>query len=257
MTEIPTRFRIRRDTAANWTNNNPVLLNAEPALETDTLKVKYGDGVTAWNSLPYAAGGASASETVFTPAGSISATNVQDAIVELDAEKLSSVNNANWSGADLDIANGGTGASSASAARTNLGLGAAALLDATDPTDVAYSAGNFSASGSMTWSVASGDVVALVFAVVGKVMTVWFNIQTTSVGGTPARFLQITVPASKTARNQVYGVYHYYEGSGWKRGFVSVDASGTVIKLEREDNSNWLATSEGTYVLGQLTFPVT
>lgn len=53
---IPTRFRIRRDTAANWTSENPVLLLGEPALETDTGKVKYGDGSTAWTSLSYAAG---------------------------------------------------------------------------------------------------------------------------------------------------------------------------------------------------------
>jgi len=47
------QIKLRRDTAANWTNVNPILSAGEPGLETDTNKIKYGDGVTAWSSLPY------------------------------------------------------------------------------------------------------------------------------------------------------------------------------------------------------------
>lgn len=49
------RIKLRRDLASNWTSNNPVLALGEPGLETDTLKFKFGDGTTAWNSLAYAA----------------------------------------------------------------------------------------------------------------------------------------------------------------------------------------------------------
>lgn len=48
------RFQLRGDTSANWASMNPILKAKEPALETDTLLVKYGDGVTAWTALPYA-----------------------------------------------------------------------------------------------------------------------------------------------------------------------------------------------------------
>jgi hypothetical protein len=46
-------IQIRRDTAANWTSNDPTLANGEFGWETDTNKVKIGDGVTAWTALSY------------------------------------------------------------------------------------------------------------------------------------------------------------------------------------------------------------
>lgn len=46
-------IRIRRDTAAALTAADPTLQSGELAAETDTGKVKLGDGVTAWSSLPY------------------------------------------------------------------------------------------------------------------------------------------------------------------------------------------------------------
>ena len=46
-------IQIRRDTAANWTSANPTLAQGELGLETDTSKIKAGDGSTAWTSLGY------------------------------------------------------------------------------------------------------------------------------------------------------------------------------------------------------------
>lgn len=50
------RILIRRDTAANWTSANPVLAQGELGGETNTGKLKLGDGSTAWNSLAYLGG---------------------------------------------------------------------------------------------------------------------------------------------------------------------------------------------------------
>lgn len=47
------RVQFRRDTAANWTSNNPVLSAGELGLETDTSRYKIGDGTTAWSALGY------------------------------------------------------------------------------------------------------------------------------------------------------------------------------------------------------------
>lgn len=46
-------IQIRRDTASNWTSANPILALGEMGAETDTSKIKIGDGTTAWASVPY------------------------------------------------------------------------------------------------------------------------------------------------------------------------------------------------------------
>ena len=50
------RIQLRRDTAQNWANNNPVLFEGEIGIETDTRKIKIGNGTSAWgdNGFNYA-----------------------------------------------------------------------------------------------------------------------------------------------------------------------------------------------------------
>jgi len=46
------KIQLRRDTAANWTTANPVLGQGEPGAEIDTGRLKIGDGVKDWKTLP-------------------------------------------------------------------------------------------------------------------------------------------------------------------------------------------------------------
>lgn len=50
---LSVRQKQKYDTSTNWATNNPVLLAGEIGIESDTHKMKAGDGVTAWNSLGY------------------------------------------------------------------------------------------------------------------------------------------------------------------------------------------------------------
>lgn len=50
---VPVSIKLRRGTAAEWTSADPVLADGEPGLETDTNKLKFGDGTTIWSLLPY------------------------------------------------------------------------------------------------------------------------------------------------------------------------------------------------------------
>jgi hypothetical protein len=50
---MPYQLELREGTAASWTTTNPVLGPGEPGYETDTGRIKIGDGTTAWNSLKY------------------------------------------------------------------------------------------------------------------------------------------------------------------------------------------------------------
>lgn len=50
---IKTTFQLLRGKSTKWANINPILSEGEPGFEIDTYKLKIGDGVTAWNDLPY------------------------------------------------------------------------------------------------------------------------------------------------------------------------------------------------------------
>jgi hypothetical protein len=65
------KFQLRRATASNWTSTNPILKAGEPGFETDTYKLKIGDGINTWRNLPYT------STTVSGPTGGTGPQGIQ------------------------------------------------------------------------------------------------------------------------------------------------------------------------------------
>jgi hypothetical protein len=50
---MASQIQLRRDTAANWLSVNPILAQGELGVETDTGRMKLGNGVDSWDELAY------------------------------------------------------------------------------------------------------------------------------------------------------------------------------------------------------------
>lgn len=95
------RIKQRRATAAQWTATNPVLESGEFGWESDTNKLKIGNGASAWSALAYFSAGGSLQEGVpLTYAGNniLVTANMPHGlpqlpkIVQLQAKCLTAVN---------------------------------------------------------------------------------------------------------------------------------------------------------------------
>lgn len=90
---IKARLKQRTDTQANWAANNPVLLEGELGLVTDDKNLyKVGDGVTAWNDLPFRGfDGTLVHETGDSDNAAMSQRGVTQALAELKESMVEKV----------------------------------------------------------------------------------------------------------------------------------------------------------------------
>lgn len=90
--ELNTRIQLKHGLAASWTERNPVLLAGEIGIETDTLKMKVGDGTTNWSALGYL--GADANDILaIINENRDSCTTVEVAEGQSDTEALATISN--------------------------------------------------------------------------------------------------------------------------------------------------------------------
>lgn len=119
-----------------------------------------------------------------------------------------------------------------------------------------FAAGDFTANGAMTWTVDAGDVTTYAWRQDGKMMTVLITLATTTVGGTPNTQLQIKVPGGRTAAKRAINPCFILDNNVRTTGYLDVAAGGTNITVNRTDGANWTASTNLTYVYGQITFEV-
>ena len=138
---VQTVIQIRRGDSTTWTTQNPTLSQGEFGLETNTSKIKIGDGSLSWASLPYLI---KQTDNILLNSNTISATNTNGNLilsgsgsgqVQIGGSRvvtvadlgssitsLGTVTTGTWNAGTIAVAYGGTGATDATTARTNLGV---------------------------------------------------------------------------------------------------------------------------------------
>jgi hypothetical protein len=202
------KIQVRRDTAANWTASNPVLAAGEQGLETDTGKVKYGDGVRNWATLPYFSGVTLASDappaagtaTIGTSGSAARADHSHALPSDLSVSKLTTSGDASVGGSlsvggNLSIAgslSGGTHTHTA-AAITDFGpkveAQVGAMIKAGGNVQVQYNA----SSGSVTISANNGlPIVSSVNGLTGDVSLTAASISAADISHTHRLLADVT-----------------------------------------------------------------
>jgi hypothetical protein len=121
----------------------------------------------------------------------------------------------------------------------------------------AYNAGDFTAGGTMTWTVQSADVYTYEYTLIGHTMILAFDIIQTSVTAPLAADLRIAIPGGFTAAKYTPQVFVYNDnGGGNTAGFAQIVPGGTYLSLYKMGLGNWSAAVNTTNVFGNISFEV-
>jgi hypothetical protein len=123
-------------------------------------------------------------------------------------------------------------------------------------TTPAFSAGNFSATGTTTWTVDAGDVETFAYQRHGKTMVVSLVLTSTAIGGTnnATELLTVKIPEGCTAAKKMVAPC-LVVNSGNTVGFIEAVASSDTLVIAKDVvASAWAAGV--AHIYGQITFEV-
>ena len=137
-------------------------------------------------------------------------------------------------------------------------FGTAADADAQWRT-VAYSSSNFTAAGSMTWTVEESDQLTYSYMVNDRTMTLALVLQNTSFSGTLANELRVKIPAGYVGGRTIANPAFIRRDSGspfMETGLAFTTSGRDYITIYRPDFSNMQSSTNLTYIYLTMTFDV-
>lgn len=111
----------------------------------------------------------------------------------------------------------------------------------------AFAAGNFTATGGGTWTVASGDQAVYRIRKINKTLDVHLDLNTTTVAGTVSA-LNITIPYTANTATGFPCLVFDNSSSVASLGWAQVSASGTTIVIKLASGANFAASTDATYI---------
>lgn len=176
-----------------------------------------------------------------------------------------------WQATKIGLAYGGTNADlsatgGASQVLKQASAGAAVTVGQLAASDIsgvagawttpAFSAGNFTAGGAQTFTVAAGDVTTYAYKVMDKTMFLNIVVEAGSVGGTPDAELRVAIPGGFVSAKAMQGICYLADAGSLVTGWFYIVAGGTYISFYRNNFANWSASVNDTNVRFNGTFEV-
>lgn len=132
----------------------------------------------------------------------------------------------------------------------------AVAVDPGAPINVAHAAGNFTASGSMTWTVEAADQITFTYRQSGKFLYLTLNTNATSIGGTPSTELYTALPAGFVCTRSFLIPTIGVNNGVLAHIYINPVAGGTVLRFYLFAGGNWTASTNNTNVLATCEFEV-
>ena len=169
-TTVKVQLKLRQDTSSGWSAVNPILLAGELGRESNTGKIKIGDGSTAWNSLAYQPFGALITNADISATAEIAVSKLADGAARQLLQTDTAGTGVEWtSNVDVPGTLDVTGAATFDAAVTIAGNSTAASFiptGSTVPTNGVY----LSAANSV--SIATNSTQRLLIDAAGQIEAV-------------------------------------------------------------------------------------